>query len=257
MKLGFIGMGNMASAILIGALQKGCLSGNDVWAYNPTQKKVDPFVDGYGVNRAASNSEVCQNADIIILGVKPYKMAEVMKEISAYTNEKAMVSIASGWRRAEMAAAGCKRSLSIIPNTPVQVGEGISIFEDIHTLMEEEYAYVAGLFSAIGMVHTLPTTLMGIGATLCGCGPAFTFIFIEALADAAVANGLPRPEAYGLAAQMVLGSGKMVLETGTHPGQLKDNVCSPGGTTIKGVIALEEKGFRAAAIDAIRKSAGG
>ena len=141
--------------------------------------------------------------------------------------------------------------IRISPNTPVAIGEGIVLYTcSFEVTKEEKEAFEAAL-SMCGLVTEIPENLHAVGGTLSGCGPAFTDMYIEALADGAVACGLPRKQALAIAAQMVVGSGKLLLESGRHPGELKDAVCSPGGTTIQGVRALEEKGFRAAAMDAV------
>ena len=140
-----------------------------------------------------------------------------------------------------------------MPNTPAMVGEGMSLIEESHSLLPNEYEFVKGLFSSIGEIEVLPSHLMGVGGALSGCGPAYVYMVIEALADGAVLEGMPRTLAYKLASQTVLGAGKMQRETKLHPGILKDNVCSPGGTTIQGVSALEEGKIRSAFIKAISK----
>ena len=141
-----------------------------------------------------------------------------------------------------------------MPNTPAKVLEGTTLFEKDNTLTAEELNYVQTMFESIGEVYLIENYQMVAGGALSGCGPAFVYMFIEALADGAVLNGLPRDLAYKLASQTVLGSAKMVQETNAHPGLLKDQVCSPGGITIKGVKALEENGFRNAVIEAIDKA---
>ena len=139
----------------------------------------------------------------------------------------------------------------VIPNTPCMVGEGMAIAEEGSTFTQEEQDYVRELFSAIGQYRVVPQKLMNGASTLTGCGPAFIYLIMEGLADGAVYHGVPRQLAYELAAQTVIGAGKMLLESGLHPGALKDNVCSPGGTTIRGIRAMEDAGVRAAMIDAI------
>jgi len=141
--------------------------------------------------------------------------------------------------------------LSIVPNTPVSVCEGIIVCERRHSLSDGEWRQVEALFSKIGLVLPMDTALLGISSAVCGCGPAFVAMFIEALGDAAVKHGVARADAYRMASQMIVGTGKLQLASGQHPGAMKDAVCSPGGTTIIGVAALERKGFRSAVIDAI------
>lgn len=144
--------------------------------------------------------------------------------------------------------------ITIMPNTPAKIFKGVTLFERENTLTQEEFDFAYQMFESIGEVYVIDNKQMIAGGALSGCGPAFVYMFIEALADGAVLNGLPRDLAYKLASQTVLGSAKMVQETNAHPGLLKDQVCSPGGITIKGVKALEENGFRNAVIEAIDKA---
>ena len=166
---------------------------------------------------------------------------------------KAVLSIASGWTTEKLRALlpESARVMFVIPNTPCMVGEGMAIAEEGSTFTQEEQDYVRELFSAIGQYRVVPQKLMNGASTLTGCGPAFIYLIMEGLADGAVYHGVPRQLAYELAAQTVIGAGKMLLESGLHPGALKDNVCSPGGTTIRGIRAMEDAGVRAAMIDAI------
>ena len=150
----------------------------------------------------------------------------------------------------EMLAPGTHH-LSTIPNTPIAVGAGVLAVEDAHSLTDEEYATVCGLFSPIALIEPVPGHLLSVASGIAGCGPAFAALFIESLGDAAVKNGLQRATAYRLAAQMIRGTGMLYLENGEHPGVMKDAVCSPGGTTIRGVAALERCGFRNAVISAV------
>ena len=166
--------------------------------------------------------------------------------------DKAVVSVAVGWpfERYEALLPGT-RHLSTMPNTPVRVCAGVFLLEEKHSLTPEEYVLVQELFGHLGLVQPVESRLLGIAGTLSGCGPAFVSMFIEALGDAGVKHGLPRAMAYRLAGQMVAGTGRMQVETGAHPGAMKDAVCSPGGTTIVGVAELERGGMRAAVINAV------
>ena len=178
------------------------------------------------------------------------KVLQVLGEALA---GKALLCVAAGWSFARFAPllGSDVRVQCIMPNTPAMVGEGVLLFEQENSLAPAERAQLMELFGSLGLVHELPARLMGIGGTITGCGPAFVDLFLEAFADAAVKYGIPRAEAYALVSQMVLGSAKLQLETAQHPGVLKDAVCSPGGTTIKGVCALERAGLRAACMDAV------
>ena len=166
---------------------------------------------------------------------------------------KIVVSVVAGYTfgRYERVLAEGTPHLSTIPNTPVSVGEGIVVCERRHSLSEEDYARITELLSKIGLVLTVDTELLDIAGTVGGCGPAFVCLFMEALADAAVKHGIARTDAYRMAGQMVAGTGRLLLESGLHPAQLKDAVCSPGGTTIVGVAELERRRFRGAVLDAI------
>jgi len=248
-------MGNMAFAIVQGALSAGAIDPSSIAAYDPKPDKIGLLEEqGLANVRVESLAALAEVSDILVLSIKPHIVEAVVSELGDALAGKAVLSIALGWRYDELERMlpASARWQSIMPNTPMEVGEGVCIFEARGCFSEEEHHFVTSLFRAIGMVEVYPTPLMKAAGTLTGCGPAFTYVYIEALADAAVYHGVPRADAYRLAAQTVLGAAKMVLETGLHPGQLKDNVCSPGGSTIRGIAALEERGFRSTVIDAIR-----
>ncbi len=187
------------------------------------------------------------------MACKPYQIEAVLEENRGALAGKALISIAAGWdyARYEPLVDERTRVQFIMPNTPAMVGEGVMLFEETNSLEAEERQELMDMFSALGLVEEIPTHLMGIAGTLTGCGPAFIDLVIEALGDAGVKYGVPRAQAYALVSQMILGSAKLQLETGEHPGVLKDNVCSPAGTTIRGVAALERAGLRAAFLDAV------
>ena len=195
---------------------------------------------------------VGEDADVVIVAVKPHLIEEVLSPVRGQLADKAVVSVAAGWpfERYEALLPGT-RHLSTMPNTPVRVCAGVFLLEEKHSLTPEEYVLVQELFGHLGLVQPVESRLLGIAGTLSGCGPAFVSMFIEALGDAGVKHGLPRAMAYRLAGQMVAGTGRMQVETGAHPGAMKDAVCSPGGTTIVGVAELERGGMRAAVINAV------
>ena len=195
---------------------------------------------------------VGEDADVVIVAVKPHLIEEVLSPVRGQLADKAVVSVAAGWpfERYEALLPGT-RHLSTMPNTPVRVCAGVFLLEEKHSLTPEEYVLVQELFGHLGLVQPVESRLLGIAGTLSGCGPAFVSMFIEALGDAGVKRGLPRAMAYRLAGQMVAGTGRMQVETGAHPGAMKDAVCSPGGTTIVGVAELERGGMRAAVINAV------
>ncbi|MCI8623871.1 MAG: pyrroline-5-carboxylate reductase [Provencibacterium sp.] len=251
--LGFIGCGNMASAILYGALNAGFLKPETTWLCETIPSRLEEAAAKSGAHPVSSLRELAGKADILLVAVKPAAIPAVLDELGGALRGKAVVSIAVGWlfeKFAPLLPEGA-RFAHVMPNTPCMVGEGMALVEEKNSLTPEELAYVEGLFGSIGRCEVLPSHLMGVGGVLSGCAPAYLYMLIEALADGAVYHGMPRDMAYRLAAQMVKGSGRMVLETGLHPGILKDNVCSPGGTTIRGVRALEEGGFRSLLIDAV------
>ncbi len=254
MKLAFIGMGNMATALLRGFLASGKLSSGDVTAFDPYQEKLQEKAAALGFAPAATAAEAVKAADTVLIACKPHQVEGALADIKDLLIGKALLSIALGWDHARYAALlpSGVRVQFIMPNTPAMVGEGVFLFEETTTLTDTELAAVQELFAAVGMVKTLPSSLMGIGGAISGCGPAFVDLMLEAFADAAVLYGIPRDTAQEIVSQTVLGSAKLQKETGLHPGVLKDMVCSPGGSTIKGVAALEKKGYRAACIAAIK-----
>jgi len=251
-KIGFIGCGNMGGAILSGALESGVLPPENVYVYD-VLPAVRQQLSPKGVTIAGSNEEVCIKSDIIILCTKPQQAPEALESCGDKLDGRGLVSIAAGvtMERLQNMTEGTPRILRIMPNTPAMVFEGASALCSDTTLTDEESQIIEGLFSSIGIVEWVPEKLIDTVCGLSGGGPAYAAMFIEALADGAVKNGLPRTTAYRLAAQTCLGTAKMILETGIHPGELKDMVTSPGGTTIEGVDALERGGMRHAVIDCI------
>lgn len=255
MKLGFIGTGNMASAIMGGIIGKNIIPaeeiiGADLFAPGRERVKVQ-----FGINVTDSNKEVVDNAEVIILSVKPQFYEDVINQIKGDIKENQIViTIAPGKTLAWLAEKFGKdvKIVRTMPNTPAMVGEGMTAMCPNEHLTEEEVAYVKSLLESFSRVEIVAERLMDVVVSVSGSSPAYVFMMIEAMADAAVADGMPRPQAYKFAAQAVMGSAKMVLETGKHPGELKDMVCSPAGTTIEAVQVLEERGFRSAIIEAMR-----
>lgn len=252
-KIGFIGYGNMAQALADGMLRKGALKPEQIFACAKNWDKLCRNARPKGIQPCRDAGEVARLSDIVVVAVKPYLIEEVITPIRELLRDKVVLSVAAGYlfdRYEELLLPGTHH-LSTMPNTPVAVGEGIILCEDRHSLTEEEYRSVTELFSQIAVVEAVDAKHMGIAGTISGCGPAYAAMFMEALADAAVLHGLPRATAYRLASQMIAGAGKLQLQTGLHPGAMKDAVCSPGGTTIVGVAALERGGFRSAVIEAV------
>ena len=256
MKVGIIGFGNMAEAILGGILENGFITKEDVTASGKDEAMLQRASEKYGIAVNEDNKKVVEGADVILLSVKPQIMAEVIAEIKdVCSQDKLIISIAAGKSKKWIADAfGCSHKIvRCMPNTPALVGEGCTGICFSDSVTEEEKAYALKLFSCVGKAQEVPEKLMDVVVGVSGSAPAYVFLFIEAMADAAVEMGMPRKQAYEFAGQAVLGSAKLLLETGKHPGELKDMVCSPAGTTIAAVRVLEEKGMRAAVMDAVVK----
>lgn len=255
MKVGFIGMGNMAGAICRGIISSGFIEGKDVYAYDPDANKIEMMQSQFSVHTCQSEIDLVLQSDVIIMAVKPHIIEKVVATVKSVIMNKTIISIVAGYSnvRYEELLPG-SHHLTVMPNTPARVLQGVTLFEKDNTLTESELTFAQELFTSIGEVYFIDNDQMTAGGAVSGCGPAFVYMFIEALADGAVFSGLPRDVAYQLASQMVIGSAMMVKETKLHPGILKDQVCSPGGLTIKGVKALEENGFRNAVIEAMIKS---
>ena len=263
MKLGFIGCGNMAGAIIGGILKNHVCSAEEIIGSALTESGRKKAEQTYGIRMTADNRQVAQESEIIFLAVKPQYYEEVLNEIKENTSKsKIYVSIAPG-KTLEWMESILGEDVKIVrtmPNTPALVGEGMTAVCVNSNVTGQELDAVKQILTACGQVEIISEKLMDVVVGVSGSSPAYVFMFIEAMADAAVADGMPRAQAYRFAAQSVLGSAKLVLDTGTHPGELKDMVCSPGGTTIQAVRVLEEKGLRSAvfeATDTCIKKAGG
>lgn len=252
-RVGFIGAGNMAQAIFRRLLQAGVVPAQRLWISDIAAPLTAALQAELGVAVAADNVDLVRQAEVIVLAVKPIFCQAVLKEIAPVLGEKPLLSIVTGWTaealRGELGDTA--HVLRVMPNTPAMVGEGMTLLSTNHSLTDQEFVLAKTVFGSVGKTMELEDRLFNAATCISGCGPAFIYQCIEALGDAGVMHGLPRATAYQLAAQMVTGAGKMVRETGQHPGALKDAVCSPGGTTIQGVYALEQAGVRAALIDAV------
>lgn len=241
-KIGFIGTGNMGASILKGVIRSGTALPEDIIIFDADKQKADTLAKETGSIVAASNCELVKHSDIVLLAVKPVFAAQVMEEIKdCFSNEKVLVSIAVGIGL-DTLRTYLRRESKIVrtmPNLPLMVGEGMTLICFDDNIGNEEKILVKSIFEGSGKTEELEERLMSQVTALTGSSPAYVFIMIEAMADGAVAQGIPRKLAVKLAAQAVLGSAKMVLETGLHPAELKDQVCSPAGTTIEAVKALE------------------
>jgi pyrroline-5-carboxylate reductase len=253
-KIAFLGTGNMAEALVKGLLRAGTADASEIVCAEPRAERRDEIARRYGVGVSGDNREAAERADIIVLSVKPQTMDHLLDEIApAIDHGKLIISIAAGISIAAIArklGAGV-RIVRTMPNTPALVGEGATALARGAHATDGDLEQARALFQAVGTAHVVDEHHLDAVTGLSGSGPAFVFLAIEALADGGVKVGLARPVAMALAAQTVLGSAKLVLETGEHPGRLKDQVTSPGGTAIAGVHALEAGGLRAALISAV------
>lgn len=253
-KIGFIGAGNMASAMIGGIVNSKLVEPNMVTASAYTQGTLDRIHANFGINTTKDSKEVTRNSDIVIVAVKPDIYNDILEEIKDFVDDsKIIVTIAAGKSIKDIEAiiGENKKIVRTMPNTPALVNEAMSSISINKNIKDEDLEAVVEVFSSFGNTEVVPEYLIEAVIGASGSAPAYVFLFIEAIADAAVIAGMPRQQAYKFASQAVMGSAKMVLETGKHPGELKDMVCSPGGTTIEAVKVLEEEGFRAAVIKAI------
>lgn len=251
MQIGVIGCGKMGTALVAGAIKAGFAEASSVRGFDPSREARSAFTDACGaatVNSPASLS----SCDLLLLCTKPQQAGAALGELRSDC-AALVISIAAGTplETLENAAPAACRVIRSMPNTPALVGKGAAAFALGTSATRQDAETARDLLTSVGLAVELPESLLDAVTGLSGSGPAFGFLAIEALADGGVRNGLPRPQALQLAAQTLLGAAAMVLETGRHPGELKDMVTSPGGTTIAGVAALEAAGFRAALIDAV------
>ena len=259
MKLGFIGCGNMAGAIIRGIIASGAAAPEEIIGADLSPEARERIRNESGIRVTQDNAEVVREAETVFLTVKPQFLEDVILGIRDTARpDQLFVSIAAGrsvsWIE-ERFGAYPVRLVRLMPNTPALVGAGMTAACANARVSAEEMDAVCGLCAAFGEVDQVPERLFDVVTAVSGSSPAYVFMFIEAMADAAVQGGMPRAMAYKFASQAVLGSAKMVLETGKHPGELKDMVTSPAGTTIEAVRVLEEKGFRSAVFECVRACA--
>ncbi|WP_297487065.1 pyrroline-5-carboxylate reductase [uncultured Cetobacterium sp.] len=254
MKIGFIGCGNMAKALINGMVSSETVSPQDVIAsdaYFPALEKTHKELN---INITSDNKEVVKSSKYIVLAVKPQFYTSVISEIKEFlTEESVIITLAPGKTIADLENLFTLNTKIIrtMPNTPAMVGAGVTAICKNSNVTEEELKFTCSLFESCGLVEVITENLINAVISVSGSSPAYVFMMIEAMADGAVMNGLPRDKAYKFAAQALLGSAKMLLETNMHPGALKDMVCSPGGTTIQAVRTLEKTGFRSSIIEAM------
>jgi pyrroline-5-carboxylate reductase len=253
-KIAFLGTGNMAEALVKGLLGAGTASAEEIVCAEPRLERREEIALRYGVKVIGSNLEATEQADVVVLSVKPQTMEQLLDEIApAVDHRKLVISIAAGVSIAAIARklGSGVRIVRTMPNTPALVGAGATALARGAHATDWDLEQARNLFQAVGTTVIVEEHHLDAVTGLSGSGPAFLFLVIESLADGGVKVGLARPVAMTLAAQTVLGSAKLVLETGEHPGRLKDQVTSPGGTAIAGVHALEQGGLRAALIAAV------
>lgn len=252
MKIGFIGAGNMGGAIINGILRQNAVSADEIYI-SRKHPEYSAELAAQGIHLVGDNQTLVHSCECVVLAIKPVHMHDVIQEIYDALNRKLVISIVAGWTYEMLKSTLPENAhfVRVMPNTPLTVGEGMSLISNLHTCTDEEFAFAKSIFETAGKTAVVEDNVFTAATGISSCGPAFVFSFIEALADGGVRYGVPRQLAYQLAAQTLIGAGKMVLETGKHPGELKDDVCSPGGTTIEGVCELEKGGMRAAVIDAV------
>lgn len=258
-KIGFIGMGNMASALAKAFYTFAGIRPSDTYAYAPNRTKLENNAEKLGFIPCSNIKELVEKSGTVIMACKPYQIPDVLDEAGSLLDGKSILSVAAGWDidtyKAHLDTSRTKVQY-ILPNTPVSVGEGIILMEKDSSFSEEERLEWKNILSTFSKVIELDKNLMDAGSAIAGCAPAFVDIFIEGLSDGGVKNGLSRETVYQIVPQMIIGAAKLMQETDLHPGQLKDMVCSPGGTTIKGVAAMEECRVRSALIKAVDAACG-
>ncbi|NBI07156.1 pyrroline-5-carboxylate reductase [Senegalia massiliensis] len=254
--LGFIGGGNMGKAMIGGILESKIFAPENIMVSDLNTDLLNTIEENYGVKTTKDNNVLIKHSQIIVLAVKPHICDIVIKEIKDKIKEDAIiVSIAAG-KSIEQIEENFNKDVKIVrvmPNTPALVGKGMSAISSNNKVSEVELEQIINIFESFGEVELVDEKLMDVVTGTSGSSPAYVYMFIEAIADGAVLEGMPRDKVYKMAAQAVLGAAQMVLTTGKHPGELKDMVCSPGGTTIEAVKTLEDKGFRSAVMEAVRE----
>ena len=255
LNIGFLGAGKMAAALAKGFVRAELVAPREIIASDPFDTARKHFAAEVGAKTVAANAEVAKFANVLILATKPDQVSAALADISgAFTKNHLLISIAAGVTLAKLEAAlpAGARVIRVMPNTPALVGEAASAFAPGKSATAADGGLAKKLLSAVGIAFQVKESLLDAVTGLSGSGPAYVYQFIEALSDGGVASGLPRDIATRLAAQTVLGGAKMVLETGQHPGALKDQVTSPGGTTIEGLHELEKGKLRATVMSAVR-----
>ncbi len=253
--LGFIGAGNMAQALIRGLIETGAAVPDDIWASARREESREHVAKLHGVH-PGDNATVVQHADVVVLAVKPQIMDKVLRQVGPAMTGKLVISIAAGVpiEAIERRLHPPARIIRTMPNTPALVGAGATALSAGEHATDDDLAIAERIFTSVGKTFVLDETQLDAVTGLSGSGPAYVFLIIEALSDAGVKVGLSRVDAQALAAETVLGSAKLLIETGEHPGMLKDKVTSPGGTAIAGLHTLEAGGLRTTLIDAVESA---
>lgn len=258
-KIAFIGAGNMGGAIVRGVCS--VLDPESVSVYAPSRRNTVPLSEETGCCISDSMADAVAGAKYVVLSMKPQMLIDALAELAQFLDgDSVLVSIAAGIKietiESVLNKAGVKLPVvRIMPNTPAAIGQGVLLVAAGEGVREPDLAELSELLCPCGLVERTSESLLDLGSPIMGCSPAFVYMFIEALADGGVKIGLPREKAQLWAAQAVQGAAALLIESGKHPGELKDAVCSPGGTTICGVAALEQKGMRTAVISAVEAAA--
>lgn len=256
-KIAFLGAGNMAGAILRGLLRAGACTADEIMATDIRQARLDELAESYGIRTSTDNAEAVKWADVVVLSTKPQIFDRLLPVVEgAIDSSTLVVSIAAGVPVSAIEGRLPEgiRVVRTMPNTPALVDAGATAIAAGSLATDEDIELVQGLFDSVGITVVLDESLLDAVTGLSGSGPAYIFMIIEALSDAGVKMGLHRQSAQKLAAQTVLGSAKLLIDTGEHPGQLKDNVTSPGGTAIAGLHTLESGGLRTTLMNAVESA---
>lgn len=254
MKLGVIGIGNMATAIISGVVQRSIIDPENIIVSDVMEERLQA-VKHLGIRTTHDNLQVVRESDYVLLAVKPNMVDLILAQIKGHTDGKVIISIAAGISSGYIRATLGEKSKVIrtMPNVPALVGEGMTAIAKADNVDDDQFSQVCHVFDSIGRTAVLHENYINAATATSGSGPAYVFMMIEAMADAAVLLGIPRKTAYLMVSQTILGAAKLAIETGEHPGSLKDMVTSPGGTAIEAVYQLEQDGFRASLIKAIER----
>lgn len=252
-RLGLMGSGQMGSAMAAGIVRAGLAAAESIWAYDPSPAALVSFQRAVpGARVADSPVQLAEQTDAVLVAVKPQHARQACAALCGRLDRHLVLSVVAGVSLSQLENwLGTNRIIRIMPNTACLVGHGASAFAPSPTVHDEEIHWVERLLQAVGWAVRVPESLLDAVTGLSGSGPAYVAVFIEALADGGVRAGLPRATAYGLALHTVRGAAELLRQTDRHPAQLKDQVASPGGTTIAGLAVLEERGFRGAVIQAV------